>query len=122
MEFGIEKCALMLMKNGKEIQRKEQKYQITKEKERLEIKKNLALNQKSYQRNKQLGYSCKILGTILRTDNAGTQTNGPNYGETTTYVQGLTQERYNMCQENKEDFHLTWRFTWMHQNKVSSNA
>ena len=42
MEFGIEKCALMLMKNGKEIQRKEQKYQITKETERLEIKKKLS--------------------------------------------------------------------------------
>ena len=28
----------------------------------------------------------------------------------------------NMCQENKEDFQLTWRFTWMHQNKVSRNA
>ena len=31
MEFGIEKCAMLIMKNGKEKQRKELKRQIKKE-------------------------------------------------------------------------------------------
>ena len=39
MEFGIEKCPMLIMKSGKREKLKEQNYQIRKESERLERRK-----------------------------------------------------------------------------------
>ena len=56
--------------------------------------RNQALQQKSHQRGKHLGSPpCKILVTILKMDERGTQTNGPENKKIDDDTQGLTSER-----------------------------
>ena len=57
---------------------------------------NQALLQKSHQKNKQLGIpSCKILGTIFKMDEGGTQTNREEGKKVDDDAQGFTSEGWH---------------------------
>ena len=65
-----------------------------KENSTFEGQENISKPPKSHQRNEHLGSpSYKILGTILKIDKEGTQTNGPGNKKVDDYAQGLTSKR-----------------------------
>ena len=84
------------------------------------------LLQKSYEKGKHLGCSlCKILGTIIKMNKGGNQTNRPKDKKIDDYAPILypRDDIDYMCQEKKEEEDtLALRIDLMHQYKDSKTT